>query len=377
MNADWIEITSSPSHNVRIGPPGGTVWSTSPVTGLPAQGVVAIGSQTAGVSTESKTFNGTFSVHVGHLSGGESAGGYCQTAAGLRTLRRSVGAYNAAFGTDALKDHIDGDNQVAVGAKAMLSDITGYSSFVGGTGAAYSAVSVVEQVIIGDSAAYGRPLGPDDRGNVLIGRRASYARTGGLFNVEIGESAGDVARRVDYCTHIGRGSGRDTPDGTSLAGAIGYDASPSGSSRFRIGGSGVVPEAGASLQVISDKRDKVHVGELPLDKARAVVLGAAVVEYRTNPREAYDLLATDDDEKAHREGAKAGKRVHAGVYAQDEFERLASLGIDFAGLQHAAVKHGRDQWTAAYEAYVPHLICIIIDQERRIAALEARLAADL
>lgn len=363
---------ASPDWNTRCGDVSAPVaWSVSPVTGLAAQGVVAVGGDAAGGNVG--TFNGSFSVHVGYSSGALSTGGYCQTAVGLRTLQSSVAYYTVAVGCDALMAHVTGNNQVAVGAKSMLHDVDGSGSVALGASSAYTATKVLNQVIIGDNAASSPPLGDGNDGNVYIGHFAAKTRTGGRMNVEIGETVGDIARRVDYCVHIGRGAGKNTPDGTSLAGAIGFDASASGSLRFRIGGANVVPEAASALQVISDKRDKLHTGEVELHKAREIVLGARYVEYRMNARENYEGLWDGDAEaiEAWHRGDKQGSRTHAGVYAQDEAERLAASGIDFAAFQHAVKAGGRDSWSASYEAYVPYMGAIIKDQDERIAQLEA------
>ena len=371
---DFYSASGNPDWNVRAGEGQDAVTETvCSVTGLTTQGLVAVGANAAG--GEAGTFNGTFSVHVGHRSGALSTGGYCQVGVGLQTLLSSTAAYSTALGTDALKFHQTGNEQTAIGAKAMLRDVTGQYSTVVGCSAAYEATKVERQTIIGAWAAQNPPLGDGNECNVYIGHRAAKDRTGGSYNVEIGHDAGNAASRVDYCTHIGRGSGRYTPNNAYLAGAIGHDASASGSNRFRIGGPGVVPEAGAALQVISDKRDKIHSGDVSLEKAAEIVLGARFVEYVMNPRENYDGYWGGELEalEAHQKGEKKGKRTHAGIYAQDEYSRLSDAGIDFAGLQHAEVKGGHDAWSADYAAYIPYMAVIIQDQQKRIADLEAKL----
>lgn len=117
-----------------------------------------------------------------------------------------------------------------------------------------------------------------------------------------------------------------------------------------------------------------HAAAVEKDNADyAAELAEAEAEYQTN------LAKAEADREA---AARAGKRIHMGVLAQDEHERLGDLGIDFAGIQHHARNGGSDIWSVGYQAYIPVMGVILQDHERRlrekdeqIEALTARLAA--
>jgi hypothetical protein len=88
-----------------------------------------------------------------------------------------------------------------------------------------------------------------------------------------------------------------------------------------------------------------------------------------NARRLNDALIKND-------GSKAGRRRHAGVFAQDEAERLEKRGIDFAGLKYGAKDGlGADKWGLQYEQYIPHLAVIARAHRRELQEKQALITA--
>jgi hypothetical protein len=248
--------------------------------------------------------------------------------------------------------------------------------------------------------------------NLGIGRSSFGALTSGIGNVGIGDGAGGITATGNYNSYLGFSV--SAPSGGaaySNTTSLGYQSGDAltGSNQVQLGGSGTVPYAFASLSIRSDKRDKIDAEFIDVETAEAIVLGANWLTYRVDPREGYiDTVETveevvswrDEDQptglfdakgqpiikknrvevrekipkfvtvERERDGSRAGKRRHAGVFAQDEAERLKSLGIDFAGIKHGeADGQGRDVWSLQYEQYIPHMGAVLQAQASRLAAL--------
>jgi hypothetical protein len=246
--------------------------------------------------------------------------------------------------------------------------------------------------------------------NTGYGRSCFGALTSGTGNVVGGDSAGGGISTGSFNSFYGFQV--STTNGTwSNTSAFGYQSGTAltGSNQVQLGGSGTVPYAFAALSIRSDKRDKTDEAPIDLATAEAIVLGANWLTYRVDPREGYidtveaeeEVVSWRDEDtltglfdakgqpifKKHRvegrtkvpkfiavererDGSRAGKRRHAGVFAQDEAERLKALDIDFAGIKHGSADgEGRDVWSLQYEQYIPHIGVILQEQASRIAAL--------
>ena len=96
-------------------------------------------------------------------------------------------------------------------------------------------------------------------------------------------------------------------------------------------------------------------------------------EFRRDYREDYEDRQPD--------GTHKRTRFHQGLIAQEVAEVCDTLGIDFAGLQHAARNGGDDVWSLGYGELITPLVSAVQtlsaqnrDLEKRLAALEARMA---
>lgn len=99
-----------------------------------------------------------------------------------------------------------------------------------------------------------------------------------------------------------------------------------------------------------------------LDREYAVALAEA--------KAAHELVVADA-QRDRETAARAGTRIHHGVYADEEAKRLNDLGIDWAGVQHHAHDGvGEDVYSASYVARVPAIEVILEALDREIEALK-------
>lgn len=375
-----------------------------------------------------------YTVFVGPSAGFNATNLYCVNGLGLRTFYELVdGQYMDAFGTDAGWKLTYGRSSVLFGPKAGLYKTSITSSTIIGSGAAYCAGEVNNSILIGllagdsnqsstvqnmnDCIAIGNYSGRYMTGqyNVMIGNNAGSitaisgnynlgigrstfgALTTGGQNIAIGDSAGGILSTGSQNIFIGFGVGMPA-GGAAYANcvALGYQSglSLTGSNQVQLGSTGHTVYTQSAISVRSDKRDKIFVGKVNLDTARAIVLGATWINYREDPRERYcdyeeRKIMVDDFETQleptgrfdargreiseyvkvpikreeiertpiwrDQDGSRAGKRHHAGVFAQDEYARLKALKIDFSGIKHAAHNGGQDVWSLQYEQYIPYM----------------------
>lgn len=103
-----------------------------------------------------------------------------------------------------------------------------------------------------------------------------------------------------------------------------------------------------------------------LDREYAVTLGDA--------KAAHELVVADA-QRDRETAARAGTRIHHGIYADEEAKRLNHLGINWAGVQHHAFDGvGEDVYSASYVARVPAIEVLLEAADRRVKALETENA---
>lgn len=144
------------------------------------------------------------SIYMGDASGSQAgAAAAHNTAMGTYALQQGKGAYNCAFGAEALGNDQFGENNVAVGAFSMMNNDHGYeNTAVGyrtlfnceiaafntavGSLTLYSLTGGYENTCVGNSSGYNLA---DGIGNTALGNNSLYNNVSGNENTAIGSNA--------------------------------------------------------------------------------------------------------------------------------------------------------------------------------------------
>jgi len=237
----------------------------------------------AGVNDD---LSNNYNVFVGYYAGYSNTTGSSNSATGLNALRsNTTGGNNSAVGAYALRSNTTGGNSCAVGAYALFANTTGINNSATGVNALFSNTT-------GNS-------------NTATGYAALFANTTGINNSATGVNAGRYVNAgtnnetSSNSTYIGYDT-RASADGNTNETVIGYAARGNGSNTVTLGNAAIT---GAFVQVawtvVSDRRDKEHVGDVPLGLDFVNCLRPAAFRY------------TEE-----RGGAPSGP-VRYGFYAQD------------------------------------------------------------
>jgi len=262
-------------------------------------GSVFIG-ESAGANDDLSNNYNTF---VGYFTGNANTTGSYNLAAGMNALRfNTTGSNNVAAGADALRFNTTGSNNVAAGVNALYPNTTGSNNVAAGSYALRFNTTGSYNVAAGMNALRFNTTGGY---NVAAGMNALRSNTTGGNNVGAGVNAGRYVNAgtdnatSSNSTYIGYDT-RASADGNTNETVIGYAARGNGSNTVTLGNSSVT---GAFVQVawtvVSDRRDKEHVGDVPLGLDFVNQLRPAAFRY------------TEE-----RGGAPSGP-VRYGFYAQD------------------------------------------------------------
>lgn len=335
-----------------------------------------------------------------------------------------------AIGFKSLNANLGGTWNTGLGYLSVAANVTG----IGNTGLGWSALSLNTSTVgqntacgarsqeVSTSGANNTTLGFESGRfittgltNTLAGTRSGRSLTTGNDNVAIGSDSLQFETTGSTNSALGRGALRVMQDASNQVGVsnstgVGANSRVSGSNQVQLGDAATAPYAHAALQIRSDERDKI--GFRPLSKPLELIRGIEWCEFQKNERGLYfdevvgtrmvsepyesafvdsdgrPILSTREVEEEYtylvevpNDGSRAGTRFHGGVKAQQVQALCESLGIDWAGLQHHAIKGGLDIFTVAYEALIPylgHAVQHILERqdgfESRLAALEDRIS---
>jgi|GEM_PF-6688372 len=278
------------------------------------------------------------------VGNGNIPNGKGNTAVGIDNLKQITTGYNnTSLGTSALAYNTDGHSNTALGAYSLMGNMNG-----------------AENVSIGYQSSY---IGAARFRNVAIGYRALYEGT--FFNA------------------IG----------------IGYNAAVTGTSQAQIGDSSVTVYCYGAVQNRSDKRDKTDIQDTNLGLNFLMKLKPR--EYRWDYRENYinqeakerelkdienleitekekekkidEILIRYSLENVKKDGSKKGWRLHQGFIAQEVFETMRELGVDFGGYQDHSINGGKDVLSLGYEEFIAVIVKGIQEQQKEIEELKNKI----
>lgn len=409
----------------------------------PASGAgILLGTQTIVIGADALSGaanNATFCNFFGTYGGSGANNLYCVDSHGIHGFRVCTdGQYLTGMGADHAYSLTYGRNSVFFGPKTGLYKTNVQSGVIIGTGAGYGGGTVLDSVIIGNSACDGNQ--PADaaaaaadpyavaglvaigvyaarryKGNhsVFIGNNSgSFTSITGSYNLGIGRSSAGSLTTGSGNTFIGDGCGGNIATGTnntfvgyfnaaggdySNCASLGYNSASliTGNSQVQLGSSSMTVYSQAAIQVRSDARDKKDIADS--DLGLGFILALRPVRYYADQRERYlDVVETtqtiDGVEvpslthvAVKRDGSRASTRVSYGLIAQEVGKVVTDLGINFSGWQDHSVNGGKDVQTLAYEQFIGPTIRAVQEfyaewraanenHETRIRALETELA---
>ena len=257
-----------------------------------ANSTVAIGYQ-AGLNNNAEA-NLYVGVRAGYLTttgvGNSFVGGSVSSFVGGAN---TTGAYNTAFGSDALKSNTIASNLTAVGFQALYSNVTGTTN-----------------TAVGYQALYANT----NNSNTAVGYLALTANTVGGSNVAVGSSAGKGVTSGTGNLTIGVGCTTELTTGSNntcvnaLDGGNRIFSLTTESNRILIGYNGVTNAyVQVAWTVVSDARDKTDVVDAPY--GLSFVQELRPVQYRWDRRSKYGNSQPD--------GTYKESKKQLGFLAQD------------------------------------------------------------
>lgn len=328
--------------------------------------------------------NGPHSMAVGANS---AATANFAVAAGFSAL--ATGTSAVALGGEALS----GSYSVSVGGAAMArkndSVALGYAANAAGNkSTALGQNSFTEE----ESTAVGCNAHTNHLKCVALG---SMSNAGGNYSVALGAVSHTY---LDGATAVGYAASASGYNST----ALGHSASATASNSIQLGNASSLSSitARVGITTTSDERDKADISEIG-DGAVEFLKKVKAIRYVFNHRELYidegSLSEADRakrlkyglcpyDKKAHAAGTRKGKRIRAGVSAQNTLEALKEVYGDasYANLVNDSlfdfkpeeIPEGvESQLTANYEGFVPFLVKAVQELAGRLERLEGREGA--
>lgn len=297
-------------------------------------------------------------------------------AVGNRTLNNNTtGVFNIALGNGALYRNTNGSHNIAIGVNSLYNSNTGGNIGIG-THSLYNNTGL-ENIGIGLYALLGNKSGNENTG---IGYKALEKNTTGSKNVAIGHEA---LSNSTFNNTIGVGVATDV----------------TGDNQAQIGNSNVTVYCYGAVQNRSDKRDKTDIQDTNLGLNFLMKLRPR--EYRWDYREDYinheakereledieNLEITEKEKEKKREeilkkyslenvikdGKQKGWRLHQGFIAQEVFETMRELGVDFGGYQDHSINGGKDVLSLGYEEFIPVLVKGLQEQQKEIEELKNKI----
>ena len=313
------------------------------------------------------------------INAGGGTGGY-NAVLGSEILKRNVtGRGNVGIGYGVMQENTEGSYNVGIGYGVLNGSIASSYNIGIGMYAGNSIIAGRYNIAIGDRALC-KNTGQGNYGSIAIGKSALDENTTGTSNVAIGTNA---LRYGDYGNTIG----------------IGYDVAVTGNSQAQIGNSSVTVYCYGAVQNRSDQRDKTDIQDTKL--GLDFILKLRPREFRWDYREDYinqkakekelgdieNLKITEKEKEKKRneilkkyslenvvkDGKQKGWRLHQGFIAQEVFQVMRELGVDFGGYQDHSINGGRDVLSLGYEEFISVIVKGIQEQQKEIEELKSKI----
>ena len=236
--------------------------------------------------------------------------------------------------------------------------------------------------------------------NTAIGFMALNTAFGdfiGSGNTAIGSYAlenpnSNFQQAFSYNTAIGYGAGQNMLIHQNTT-CIGFESNVTGSHQVQLGNRYTNVYCYGTIQDRSDKRDKTDIKDTSLGLEFLMKLRPR--EYRWDYRESYinteeirkisnkikklnkkgrkidikSALERFSIENIKKDGSQKGWRFHQGFIAQEVFQVMRELGVDFGGYQDHSINGGKDVLSIGYNEFIPVLVKGIQEQQKQIQEL--------
>lgn len=284
---------------------------------------------------------------------------------------------NVVVGINSLTKNTHGYNNIALGNTVLQTNANGHSNIAIGI--------------------YSLGMNINGSENVGIGYQNSYSNSSGKRNVSIGSQALNQSKTGDLNVAVGY---RALLTGTfSNAIGIGSNTEVTAGNQAQIGSSNVTVYCYGAVQNRSDERDKTDIQDTNLGLNFLMKLRPR--EYRWDYREDYinreemekelkileetkieeeektkkreEILKKYSLENVIKDGKQKGWRLHQGFIAQEVFETMRELGVDFGGYQDHSINGGKDVLSLGYEEFIPILVKGLQEQQEEIKELKSRI----
>ncbi|MBC2855489.1 tail fiber domain-containing protein [Cetobacterium sp. 2A] len=249
-----------------------------------------------------------------------------------------------------------------------------------------------------------------ERNNTAVGNEALFKTSSGTDNTAFGSEAlcdrqysasGNTAlgsgslrnlQYGDFNTAVGFQSGEGIND-FSFTTCLGYKSTATGDHQLQLGDRSTTAYCYGSVQNRSDERDKTDIKDTEL--GLGFIMKLKPREYRFDYRESYrdyqeidkirkkieklnkkgrkinhaEALKIFDIENIKKDGSKKGWRLHQGFIAQEVFQTMRELGVDFGGYQDHSINGGKEVLSIGYTEFIPVLTKAIQEQQKQINEL--------
>ncbi len=287
--------------------------------------------------------------------------------------------FNTAIGAQTLHTNIDGDNNIAIGYRALFSNNNDMNTAVG----CYSLYNNTSDsnTAIGFQSAYNNTTGTS---NVAIGVNALKFNQTGSFNCAMGNYAlhnGTGSANVavgykalqnningSYNTAVGLNAGYSNT--RNYSGTFGYNALAAGDGKIKIGDNTYVTWIGghSPWHSTADSRFSNEVKENVPGLDFIMKLRPVTFKCNNNKLEQFiglpASILNETDEKGKLLAEKNQEKVRTGFIAQDVEKIAKKMGYDFDGVYHPQNDH--DVYSLAYSEFVVPLIKAVQEQEQLI-----------
>ena len=330
------------------------------------------------------------------INAGGGTGGY-NAVLGSEILKRNVtGRGNVGIGYGVMQENTEGSYNVGIGYGVLNGSIASSYNIGIGMYAGNSIISGRYNIAIGYRALC-KNTGQGNYGSIAIGKSALDENTTGYQNVAIGESALEHNKTGTSNVAIGTNALRYGDYGNTIG--IGYDVAVTGNSQAQIGNSSVTVYCYGAVQNRSDQRDKTDIQDTKL--GLDFILKLRPREFRWDYREDYinqkakekeledieNLKITEKEkgkkreeilkkyslENVKKDGKQKGWRLHQGFIAQEVFQVMRELGVDFGGYQDHSINGGRDVLSLGYEEFISVIVKGIQEQQKEIEELKSKI----
>lgn len=315
-------------------------------------------------------------------------------AIGFRTMMNSSCTWGIGIGEDVLR-YSSGHFNVALGHNAMYSNTIGATNVALGYGALRLNTSGSCNIALGEHVLGSNTTG---YGNIALGKNALYRNKSGSYNVALGYQA--LENTAD-ASNENVAIGYRALQGSNFSNIIGIGSNTqvTADNQAQIGNSNVTVYCYGAVQNRSDQRDKTDIQDTKL--GLDFILKLRPREFRWDYREDYinqkakekeledieNLKITEKEKGKKREeilkkyslenvikdGKQKGWRLHQGFIAQEVFQVMRELGVDFGGYQDHSINGGKDVLSLGYEEFISVIVKGIQEQQKQIEKLKSKI----